>query len=237
MPDAKLLHHDQILSFEEIVEVVETAARMGITKVRITGGEPLVRRDIAKLVEALARITPVRDLAMTTNGTLLSEHASALRAAGLHRVNISLDSLDPERFAAATGGGELSMVLAGIEAARRVGLVPIKLNCVVGATGDVSDPVTVKAFAEQGGMGFRAIHRMHFQTGSFSRVEGGSGGDCARCNRLRLSSEGGVRPCLFSDVSFGVRQLGAEEAIRRAVECKPQAGTACAHDWMVGIGG
>ena len=104
------LSHADILSFEEITEVADRAVSLGMTKIRVTGGEPLVRRDVAVLIGMLARIPQVRDLAMTTNGILLAEHASALKAAGLQRVNISLDTIRPERFLEITRGGDIQAV-------------------------------------------------------------------------------------------------------------------------------
>ncbi len=123
--------HGEILRFEEIERVVRVATRLGIDKVRLTGGEPLVRRGVEDLVRIIAGIPGIYDLALTTNGMRLAEMASGLKAAGLRRVNISLDSLKPERFKEITRGGDLGQVWRGIEAARRVGLAPIKLNVVV----------------------------------------------------------------------------------------------------------
>ena len=232
-----LLSHDDILSFEEIVAVVRAAVDMGVTKVRLTGGEPLIRRGIVDLVAAVAGIDGVADLAMTTNGTLLGRYASDLAAAGLDRVNISLDTLDGERFSELTRGGDLSAVLEGIDAAVATGLTPVKLNCVVGELTPQSDPRAVREFGRLKGLEVRVIRLMDFETGCFSVVEGGSGGDCQRCNRLRLSSDGHIRPCLFSDISLDVRLLGPAEALRQAVAVKPQAGGPCSHNWMHGIGG
>ncbi len=232
-----LIPREEILSFEEIVEVAEIAVDMGFIKVRLTGGEPLVRRGIAKLVAMLARIEGIEDLAMSTNGILLSDYADALAAAGLHRVNISLDSMDPQRYAEITGGGDLQRVLAGIEAAGEAGLVPIKLNCVVAESSDEPDARAVAGFARDNGLEVRFIHQMDFATGTFSVVEGGRGGDCPRCNRVRLSSEGMVRPCLFSDLAFSVRELGPAEALRQAIRHKPKAGLPCTHKRMNSIGG
>jgi len=239
MPDglARLLRHEEILSFEEIVEVARTAVGMGFTKVRLTGGEPLVRRDIEQLVAMLAKIEGIEDLAMSTNGILLGDHADALAAAGLHRVNVSLDSMDPQRYAQITGGGDLQRVLAGIGAARQAGLVPIKLNCVVTESSVEPDARAVARFAMDNGLEARFIHIMDFATGKFSVVEGGAGGDCPRCNRVRLSSDGMVRPCLFSDLAFSVREMGAAGALEQAIQEKPAAGNPCTHNWMHGIGG
>lgn len=122
---------DHLLSYEEIARLVRVFARLGVTGVRLTGGEPTVRRDLPDLIAALSAIEGIEDIAMTTNGHLLAGHASELARAGLRRVNISLDTLDPERFKALTRGGRVDRVLAGIEAALAAGLGPVKINCVV----------------------------------------------------------------------------------------------------------
>jgi len=233
----KLLDRAKILSYEEIARIALVAVRMGVTKLRITGGEPLVRRDIDTLVRMLARIDGVEDLAMTTNGTLLAPCARALASAGLKRVNVSLDATRPERYAEITRGGEVRSVFAGIEAAREAGLRPIKLNCVVAHSSLEPDATDVAAFAMREGLEVRFIHRMNLAAGEFTVVEGGSGGDCPRCDRLRLSADGFVRPCLFSDLSFSVRELGAERAFIEAVRWKPAAGTSSKHSSMCRIGG
>ena len=239
MPETgvKLLRHEDILSFEEIVEVVQAAAGMGVRHVRLTGGEPLTRRGIVDLVPMIARIDGIDDLSMTTNATRLTEFAPALAAAGLRRVNVSLDTLDPQRFAELTRGGDVAAVLAGIDAADAAGLAPIKLNCVVGEFTTDGDVEAVQALGLRRGFEVRLIRHMVFETGEFTVVEGGTGGDCPRCNRLRLSSDGHVRPCLFCDASFSVRELGAVEALDRAAAAKPAAGGPCKHNWMHGIGG
>lgn len=125
------LGHDKILSFEEIQRIVKAAAELGISKYRITGGEPLARKGIVSLVENLSKIHGVEELAMTTNGTMLEEHAEALKNAGLQRVNISVDSMKYEKYEEITRGGDLDAAFAGVNAALRVGLKPLKLNVVV----------------------------------------------------------------------------------------------------------
>jgi GTP 3',8-cyclase len=219
-----LKRHEDLLSFEEIAAFAGTAVAHGITRVRLTGGEPLVRRGVVDLVAMLARIPGLGDLAMTTNGTLLESFAAPLARAGLRRVNVSLDALDPARFAAITRGGDVGAVLAGIEAARRAGLLPIKLNCVVGESPDEPDARDVAAFGREAGCEVRFVRRMDLAGGTFSPVIGGAGGDCPRCNRLRLTCDGRLRPCLFADLAFDVRALGAQDALRLAVDAKPAAG-------------
>jgi cyclic pyranopterin phosphate synthase len=120
------------LSFDGIETLVRAAAALGVTKLRITGGEPLLRRGLPELIARLARIDGIEDLAMTTNGSLLARHAAALRAAGLRRITVSLDALDPDLFRALSGGrGRIEDVLAGIAAAEAAGFGALKINCVV----------------------------------------------------------------------------------------------------------
>ena len=233
----QLLRHEDILSFEEIVDVAQSAVGLGVTKIRLTGGEPLVRRGIETLVGILADIKGLVDLAMTTNGLLLSEFAMKLASAGLRRVNVSLDAIDPEHYAAITRGGDVRQVLAGIEAARQAGLNPVKINCVLGPSGVDRNAKDVAEFAQREGFEVRFIRQMNLAAGSFHVIEGGSGGNCPLCNRLRLTSDGQIRPCLFSDLSFSVRQFGAVEAIMRAVANKPQAGSTCSNRPIHTIGG
>jgi cyclic pyranopterin phosphate synthase len=131
MPEeVKFLDKHELLSFEEITRFVEIAAPLGINKVRLTGGEPLLRRDLARLVDMLARVPGIDDISLTTNGLLLAQQASALHDAGLRRINISLDTLDPARFRELTRRDGLDGVLEGIQAARRTGFGPIKVNAI-----------------------------------------------------------------------------------------------------------
>lgn len=127
----------ELLTFEEIENIARAGAEIGINKVRITGGEPLVRKGIVQLVSRLAQIDGIKDLAMTTNGVLLKQYAADLKAAGLKRVNISLDTLDPDKYRRITRRGNLADVLEGIKAAQAVGLTPIKLNVVL--AGGIND--------------------------------------------------------------------------------------------------
>ena len=133
MPEAGLpwIPKAEVLSYEEIARVVRAAAGIGVSSIRLTGGEPLIRRDLDRLVAMIAAIPGIDDIALSTNGLLLAEQAAALRAAGLNRANISLDTLREDRFFAIARRPGLDRVLAGIEAAFAAGLGPIKLNCVV----------------------------------------------------------------------------------------------------------
>lgn len=233
----KLLAHENILSFEEIAAFTRVAAASGIDKVRITGGEPLIRRNITYLIKLIADIDGIDDLSLTTNGTLLAGLARRLKHAGLQRVNISLDTTDPEKYRRITRGGDLYSVLQGIDAAEEAGLFPIKINCVVRESSAEPDAVRVKAFCETRKFKVRFIHQMNLETGEYAVVEGGTGGNCRLCNKLRLSSDGNLRPCLFNDLSFNVRELGAEKAIRSAIDAKPAFGTRSFQNNFSMIGG
>ena len=135
MPEkgVKSMSHQDILTYEEIYDIARAAAELGISKVRLTGGEPLVRLGVTDMVEMLSRIEAIDDLTLTTNGTLLSRYAADLKQAGLKRINISLDTLKPERFGAITNSSacRLEDVLEGIKAAKSAGLEPVKINMVV----------------------------------------------------------------------------------------------------------
>lgn len=122
--------HQEILSYEEIVAIVRVGASLGIDRVRLTGGEPLIRRNLVGLIQSLRSLGVLKDLSLTTNGVLLAALAQPLKAAGLDRVNISLDTLRPERFHYITHGGSVEEVMMGIEAAEKAGLAPIKINTV-----------------------------------------------------------------------------------------------------------
>ena len=127
---AHLIPREEILSFEEIIRLTRAAAQIGIHKIRLTGGEPLVRHSIIDLIREMNRIDGIDEIAITTNAMLLEDMAEDLKEAGVSRVNISLDTFDPDKFREITRGGDLNRVLRGIEAAERVGLTPIKINCV-----------------------------------------------------------------------------------------------------------
>jgi cyclic pyranopterin phosphate synthase len=247
--------HEEILRYEEIEMVVRAAAELGISKVRLTGGEPLVRLGLVDLVDMLARIRGVDDLAMTTNGILLARYAQELAEAGLQRVNVSLDTLRPERFQRVTRCGRMEDVLAGMEAARAAGLAPIKINTVV-IRGMNDDEVvdfarrTVETewnvrFIEvmpvgngvmtAGGWRERVVtaqeirRRIEAALGELEPAKVGAGNGparyyrlpgakgtlgfitpvsehfCYQCNRLRLTADGQLRPCLLSDQEIDLR--------------------------------
>ncbi len=269
----KVSHRD-ILSFEEIGEIVRCGAELGIEKVRITGGEPLVRKGCADLCAEISRIPGIRELTLTTNGILLEQEARALKDAGVSRVNVSLDTLNGDRYKKITGGGDIERVLRGLEVARAVGLMPLKLNAVlIGGFNDdeIEDFVALtrenavelrfielmpmgsgtefgeKAYLpgdtvlqrmpelqpvhEDGGVA--RLYRLPDGVGRVGLISPLSRHFCGSCNRLRLTSEGALKPCLHSSQEIALRGLHGEElkeAILSAVAAKPKMhGTLDAH--------
>jgi cyclic pyranopterin phosphate synthase len=161
----------EILSYEEILQLSEIFVSLGINKLRVTGGEPMLRRDLESLIARLARIEGVEDLALTTNAHFLRGRAQGLKDAGLQRVTISLDSLQPERFALMTGRNELAQVLDGIDAAIEAGLDPIKINSVVMRGINDDQAVNFAAFAREKGVRVRFIEFMPLDNGKVWRRE------------------------------------------------------------------
>jgi cyclic pyranopterin phosphate synthase len=233
----KWLPHKKILSLEEIAEVATVAATMGIDQIRLTGGEPLLRKNICKLIQALKKINGITEVAMTTNGVLLNKFAKKLFESGLDRINISLDTLDQKKFSEITKGGNIKKVLAGIDAAIDAGLHPIKLNCVIEQSSQEADAQAIKNYATERNIKARFIKLMNLKNGHFSGVEGGNSGNCEICNRIRLLCDGSIKPCLFSDIEFNVRKLGIKQALEMAAKHKPKMGGSCLERWMYEIGG
>jgi len=231
------MSHADILTFEEIRAITMYGAELGINKVRITGGEPLVRKGIVSLVKMLSEIRGIDDLSMTTNGILLEQFAIPLAEAGLRRINISLDTVDPDRFRAITRGGDVNRVLRGIESAAAAGLSPLKINCVIRKNTHEPDADAVSAWGSARGYEVRFIRLMELHTGQFSRVIGGDGGNCDTCNRLRLTANGRLKPCLFSDIGYNIRELGIAESFERAVAHKPACGSVNTTGAFYNIGG
>lgn len=160
-----------LLTFEEIVRVVRLAVRLGVRKVRLTGGEPLLRRDLPSLVRMLRVIEALADLSLTTNGTLLAEQAQPLYEAGLRRINVSLDALDRDRFRQLTRRDELDRVLQGIEAARSAGFSPIKVNAVAVRGQSEDEIVPLARFARDRGLEVRFIEYMPIGAGPWERAK------------------------------------------------------------------
>jgi GTP 3',8-cyclase len=277
MPAAGVLPcgHKDILRYEEIIRIVQVAAGLGVRKVRLTGGEPLTRKNVVFLISSLRKIAGIEDLSMTTNGVLLERFSPEISAAGLDRVNVSIDSFDPERYRQITRTGELQTVLRGISAAEKAGLHPIKMNMVPmrGINDDeieafarltldsdcqvrfiefmpsacidfwsperyvASDEIrkTIEAFAP-----LTPVRTRKNGPSRYFRLKGAKGvvgfisalthHFCEDCNRLRLTADGKLRPCLFSETEIDLKsplRNGAPDSeiarlLRLAVEVKPE---------------
>ncbi len=234
----QLMRHEDILSLEEITEVVKVAAsKFGIRQVRLTGGEPLIRKGIVDLVKMIRQVPEIDEINMTTNGIYLQKYAQDLKEAGLTRVNISLDTIDAKKYESLTRGGDIEQVKGGVLAAKKAGLTPVKINVVRPKDHDVEDLENVKDYCDKEGLEIRYINMMDLETGSFSQVEGGAGGNCKKCKRLRLMANGNVKPCLFSDLSYNVRELGTENAFLKALNMKPERGNVSQSHSFYNIGG
>ena len=264
------LEHREILSIEEVVEIAAAAVELGISKIRLTGGEPLVRRGVVDLVKQLKALPGLEELVLTTNGILLPELAGPLKAAGLDRVNISLDTLDPVKYSRLTRGGSLEQALAGLRAAEAAGLTPIKLNAVlIGGINDDEIPALVELtrnrdiemrfielmpIGDAQGFGPEAylpgttvlervpdlqpleavpggVARLYALPGAAGRVgliNPLSCSFCSQCNRLRLTADGHLKPCLHSGREIPIRGLHGQalrQALLDAVNAKPEAHT------------
>lgn len=250
--DVQLFRHDEILSYEEILSIVSAAVKTGFRKFRITGGEPLVRKGICELIRKMVALDHVEEVVLTTNGVLMEDLSSALYAAGLRRVNISLDTLNPLKFRKIARRNHFQRVLRGIAAARKVGMNPIKINVVVirGINDDeledfgrwAMQEALVVRFIEYMPIGLRhqwdadkfvpideirsrlekelELHplsrcafdgpakryRLGTSQGEIGLIGAVSHHFCHTCNRLRLTPEGKLRPCLLRDEEIDIRK-------------------------------
>ena len=154
------IHKREVLTYEEIARVARLFVQLGVDKIRLTGGEPLVRRDLERLINKLSLLSGLKDLCLTTNGSLLAEKVSALKAAGLRRINVSVDTLSPEKFKRLTGRGSLADVLAGLFAAKSSGLQPIKINTVIERGFNDDEIIDLVEFSKKNGFALRFIEYM-----------------------------------------------------------------------------
>ena len=241
MPGAPFVYksHSDILSYEQIESLVKVSAKMGITKVRLTGGEPLVRKDIEQLVAKLAVIEGIDEVCMTTNGSLLAAMAVKLKRSGLARVNISVDSLDADRYRKITRGGDLHQVIAGVDAAIKAKFAPVKINMVILDDTTEKEIETMNAFCGQRGLQLQKIMQFSlYDRGDLSRrFHTQRPPKCSRCDRLRLTADGFLKPCLFSDSEVRVNFDDIAESVLEAVAKKPENGSSCRNRLMNQIGG
>ena len=271
MPDEGItgkLTHPQMLTEDEMVDAVRAGAQLGITKVRVTGGEPLVKKNIISICSRIAAIPGISQVAITTNGTLLPRYAKELKEAGVSRVNISLDTLNPEKYAQMTRRGDFTQAWGGVEAALEAGFDKVKINAVlIGGFNDdeiedlahltVDYPLDMRFIElmpmyDSGDFGQDALvpgsvvldrlpelkpveEQIKGQVARMYRLPGAKGqvglinplshAFCSECNRIRLTADGKLKPCLHSSREISIKDLdleGMKEKMKQAIMEKPQ---------------
>jgi cyclic pyranopterin phosphate synthase len=230
-------HH--ILSFEEITRIVQVAAGLGISKVRLTGGEPLVRKNVTELVRKLKSIKGLEEVTLTTNGVMLSYLAWALKESGLDRINISLDTLDSQKYRQVTRGGDLNKVLEGIESTRQAGFKNTKLNMVLIPGFNDNSVDEMARFCREKGFRLQRINHysLHDRVISRQDYEAERPMACGTCNRIRLTADGKLKPCLFSDLEYPVDLDDISSTLKKTVFVKPKKGRQCTVRGIWEIGG
>ena len=257
--------HGDMLTEEEMLLAVEAAASLGVRKLRITGGEPLVKRNILSICEKAAAVPGIREVCLTTNGVLLPQYARALQECGVKRLNLSLDTLDPEKYAHMTRWGRLDQALAGLDAALEAGFEKIKVNAVlIGGFNDDEIPALAELtrrypldvrfielmpmydsgeFAETAFLpctevlnqlpqavalpddgGVAKLYRLPGALGRIGLISPVSAHFCGSCNRLRLTADGKLKPCLHSSAEYPLKGLdfdGMRAVMAQAVQSKP----------------
>lgn len=231
------LEHADLLSFEEITAVVEEAVKLGFRKIRLTGGEPLVRKGIVDLVRMIKAVEGVEYLGMTTNGILLDRFAADLKAAGLDGINISLDTLDPERYREITRVGSIEEALRGVDAAAAAGFAKRKINMVIPDEPDDIGLEKMRVFCEEKGFQLQRIRQYSLMRTKGEEPVYERPPRCGNCNRLRLTCDGYLKPCLHSNTEIKVDFSDVAASIEKAVAGKPMRGHECTGRGMVSIGG
>ena len=228
--------HKDILRYEQIEQIVRQAVQLGITKIRLTGGEPLIKKDIENLIEKLAGIKGIKELCLTTNGTLLAEKAKILKQAGLTSMNISLDTLQPEKYKEITRGGNLADVLKGIDEAINEGF-KIKLNMVVLKGKNEDEIDDIRRFCQNKNIKSQLINHFSLRSDKSDENFFDRPPKCKNCNRIRLLSDGSLKPCLHSETEYKVNFADIKVSLEAAILAKPERGLSCNSRKMFEIGG
>jgi len=257
------LCHSDIMSVEETIDAAKAAADLGISKIRITGGEPLVRKGIVELCRGIAEIPGIEEICITTNGTLLPTYAKALKEAGVDRLNISLDTLNPQKYNQITRIGSLDQVLEGIRAAKNAGFEALKINVVlmagfnddeipafvemtrnekldvrfielmpIGSGAEMDSYVSCDRVLEmvpallplQKTDGVAELYQLPDGIGKVGLIRAISCKFCEQCNKIRLTADGKIKPCLHSEIELSIKgldQAQIKEALAKAIQMKP----------------
>lgn len=230
--------HGDILSYEKMVDVAKEGILLGIKKIRLTGGEPLVRKGILSLVQQLKALPGLEELTLTTNGVLLDTMAVPLKEAGLDRVNISLDTLDPVKYKELTRIGDISRVLKGIDAVIDAGFKNTKLNMVLIPGFNDTEVPAMQAFCQEKHFTLQRIN--HYSLSDIQSIDRNYIAErplaCHQCNRIRLTSDGKLKPCLFSNQEIPLDFGNLKQSLVQAIQSKPQSGTCNSNrqNWQIG---
>jgi cyclic pyranopterin phosphate synthase len=230
--------HRDILSYEKMVEVASEAISLGINKIRLTGGEPLVRKGVLSLVEQLKKLPGLNELTLTTNGVLLDRMARPLKQAGLDRINISLDTLDAEKYKKLTRIGDIEHVFRGINAAIEAGFKNTKINMVLIPGFNDDEIEAMQSFCREKGFALQRIN--HYLLADIDSIDRSYEAErplkCSECNRIRLTADGKLKPCLFSDLEISLDFNNLRESLIRAIQVKPPCGigNSTRRNWQIG---
>lgn len=230
---------NNLLSFDEIIKIVKAGSEIGIKKIRLTGGEPLLRKGVEQLVYGIKQVKGINELTMTSNGVLLKKLAKPLKEAGLDRINISLDTLDSDKYRRITRGGNIEKVLSSIDEVIAVGFKNTKINTVVMPDFNIDEIPRIKRFCEKKGIVLQRIN--HYSLANINSIDKSYKAErplaCGVCNRIRITADGKIKPCLFSDIEIPVDFNNVKKSLIKAINIKPRSGTANTSRENVEIGG
>lgn len=225
-----------ILTPEEIESIATEASKIGINKIRLTGGEPLIRDDIDLIIYKLSKINKIKHIAMTTNAILLDKKILGLKKSGLNSINISLDTLDPDKYRKITNGGNITRVFDGLKVAINNN-IDIKINMVVIKDLNVNEIPAMQEFCDQKNIKLQLInhfnlHQLKTDTNQYDRPP-----KCIDCNRIRLLSNGFLKSCLHSEEEYKLDKANIKESLIKTIQAKPKNGLVCNTRQMLEIGG
>jgi len=228
--------HKDFLSFEQILAVVKEAAKLGFKKIRLTGGEPLVKKGIVDLVRMIAQVDGIEIIGMTTNGLLLDKYAVELKEAGLSSLNVSMDTIDAEQFRTLTRNGDIKQVFRGLAAAKAAGF-PIKINMVVMEDTPQAQIDTMLKFCDENGYKLQMINHYSLNSTKRDDYKFDRPPKCAKCDRIRLLADGSLKPCLHYEKEIKVDLTKISESLKQCILSKPETGEECSNRSMSEIGG
>ncbi len=224
------------LSFDNLMQVVTVAADMGMEKVRITGGEPLVRQGVPEFIGRIKALQKVQFVGMTTNGTLLRKYKQELQQSGVDRINLSLDTLHADRYKTLTRGGDIEQVFDGIFAMKEAN-IPIKINMVITKESTAQEIEEMKAFTQKEALELQLIKEYRLSTQKDDDHPYHRPPHCGGCNKIRILSNGIIKPCLHSDIEIPLDMNHIQESLEYAIGIKPLAGSSSQRDNIAKIGG